>query len=629
MMTGFFFNLSAALVFICLIFAFCLDNYHRIDINRQVLTAMILGFMASMCAVIHIATNNFIIAAPAGFFTSLCLAVTAYYIYSICAYRINNKVLTLVVIIPFVLSVIIGFMFVFTKYEVLRRIGIVTDFALALGGMGFLILYRKNTPVERLFILILSYALVSGTYALVLISPEYDFGRFAIALLMAQLFIGLNNPDELYDLDTGLINIEGFRDTMRRRLYYLERNSGQKMYIVVLALHGVDSFIKLLGTANEKKLSSEVVDELADFSDIASIYRIERGLYVYLINKGDKEDAEQLKTSLGNRFKETFGQGDYEMMIPHTLCLIEMPEMAESLPNVMDAIGMIRAEGEKKNLEVISFKDLDFEREKEIRRIDEIVREAVSEGVLEVYYQPIYSVKEKKYVSAEALIRLHDGDGFIPPDKFIPIAESNGYIVEIDDFVIQQVCKMIAGRKIEELGIRYVELNLSAPDMIQDDLPEKLQRFTTMYHIHPSQLNLEITETSADSFTGIVEENVIKLSHMGFNFSLDDFGTGYSSLSRIIKLPFDIIKLDKTLVQPPYTLEDAEDRNRAMNVLESSADMLKSIGAEMVAEGVETKEQLDKLESIGVDFIQGYYFSRPLPEAEFINVLKEMNRKEL
>ena len=259
--------------------------------------------------------------------------------------------------------------------------------------------------------------------------------------------------------------------------------------------------------------------------------------------------------------------------------------------------------------------------------MDEKVRNAVSAGNLEVYYQPIFSLKEKKFVSAEALIRLHDGDGFIPPDVFIPIAESNGSIIEIDEFVMQQVCRMISDRKIETLGLRFIEINLSVPDMIQEDLPDKLMRYVDIYHIHPSQINIEITETSADTFTGMVEENVRKLSRLGFNFTLDDFGTGYSSLSRIIMMPFDIIKMDKTLVQPPYSLEKERERRNAMTLLESSADMIHRVGSETVAEGVETEEQLNKLKELDAEFIQGFYFARPMPESEFINVVKAKNKR--
>ena len=187
---------------------------------------------------------------------------------------------------------------------------------------------------------------------------------------------------------------------------------------------------------------------------------------------------------------------------------------------------------------------------------------------------------------------------------------------------------MISDRNINDLGIRYIELNLSVSDMLQDDIASKLKKMVETYHVHSSQINLEITETSDDTFSGVVESNVMKLSHLGFSFSLDDFGTGYSSLSRIIMMPFDIIKLDKTLVQSPFTMETESERENAMTLLVSSADMIRKISAETVAEGVETKEQLELMKELGVELIQGYYYARPMPESEFVNAVKAMNMKK-
>nr|MCR5774586.1 EAL domain-containing protein [Lachnospiraceae bacterium] len=175
---------------------------------------------------------------------------------------------------------------------------------------------------------------------------------------------------------------------------------------------------------------------------------------------------------------------------------------------------------------------------------------------------------------------------------------------------------------------RFIEINLSVSDMLQDDITGKLAKMVDSYHIHPSQINIEITETSDDTFTGVVESNAKRLSGLGFHFSLDDFGTGYSSLSRIIMMPFDIIKLDKSIIQAPFVMETEQERTNARILLSSSVDMVRQIGAQTVAEGVETKEQLAAMERMGVDFIQGFYFSKPVPESDFINLVKSMNQRE-
>ncbi len=628
-MAEYFFDLSASLIIICLIFAFYLNKYQRMSINRIALVSMIFLFDSAIAGVFFCITKYTVFAVFASIFSPLCLGMLLIYIYKSCAYKIVRLVVIFTVILPVLLAVATGVASCFIDNEVIWWTSKIANILLVMFGTFYLIRFRENTAIERIFLLTLAYFMVISSYVVSLVMPHIDYEAFAISILMAQIFLGLRNPDELYDVNTGLMGIEGFRDIIRKRLAYIEKNPDQHMYIVTLSLHGLDSFAKLMGDKNSTLHWMDVVTELTRFTHIASLYRIDKGLYVFILEKGDRDEAEYVMRKLDERMKLPFGRDDYEANVQYTLSIIDAPEMADSLTSVLNAVKMIALEGEKKNLNIIRYEDLDFDLEKRLRETEEKVRNAVADGKLEVFYQPIYSAKEKRYVSAEALIRLHDGDNFISPELFIPVAESNGYVVEIDDFVIQQVCKMIAGRKIEKLGLKYIELNLSGSDMIQGDLAEKLQRFIRMYSIHPSQLNLEITETSADAFTGIVEDNVIKLSHMGFNFSLDDFGTGYSSLSRVIMLPFDIIKLDKTIVQPPFMLEDEVERENARKLLESSVEMVSRVGAKMVAEGVETKEQFEALEKLGVDHIQGYYFSRPLPEAEFINVVKEMNKKAL
>lgn len=249
--------------------------------------------------------------------------------------------------------------------------------------------------------------------------------------------------------------------------------------------------------------------------------------------------------------------------------------------------------------------------------IDKIISKALAERRFQMYYQPIYSTKQKRFLSAEALIRLEDEVyGFISPELFITVAEKNGMIIEIGDFVLDEVCSFMARCKKDGLPIDYIELNLSMKQCMQTDLKEKVLYYINKYHLRPDQINLEITETAAGEEQDIVEENIRELSKEGIYFSLDDYGTGYSNLSRIMELPFHIIKLDKSLA-------DRVNNSRIKVLLKTTIQMMHEIGIEIVAEGVETEETLQHFIEMGCDFIQGYYFSRPLPEQEFVNFIKK------
>ena len=212
--------------------------------------------------------------------------------------------------------------------------------------------------------------------------------------------------------------------------------------------------------------------------------------------------------------------------------------------------------------------------------------------------------------------------GFISPGVFIPLAEQNGLIIEIGDFVLNEVCRTIKSERLWEKGIDYIEVNLSVTECIQNDLVDKVRAVLQKYELPPNYLNLEITETASDSFSNTVDNNIKRLHEYGLTFSLDDFGTGYSSLNRILNLPLSIIKLDMSLVRPAF-----ESNNpNAMTLLKSSVRIAKSVGTEIVAEGVETKDMADGIIALGIEHIQGFYYSRPLQKADFIALLEKQTK---
>ena len=254
--------------------------------------------------------------------------------------------------------------------------------------------------------------------------------------------------------------------------------------------------------------------------------------------------------------------------------------------------------------------------------LDSILNRAITAKRLEMYYQPIYSVKEKRFVSAEALLRLNDSEfGMIPPGLFIPAAESRGLIVPIGNFVLEDVHRFISENDLDELGLSYIEINLSVAQCLQRDLPERMKRLSDKYGVSPDKINLEITETTYDNIGEVMEQNLTALTEEGYSFSLDDYGTGYSNMQRVSRLPLKIIKIDKSLV-------DDMHREDGLSIMRNTINMMKDIRKEIVAEGVETREGLEMLSEMGVDYIQGYYYSRPLPADEFKTFIKEHRRAD-
>ena len=629
---GYYYDISAFVVILCLLYTFFLQRMDKVENNTIAFAALLCSLLSSGMSIAYYIgpLRHMELIVPfrvaSWELTAVSISLITLFLYMGRTYSIGLLKPLLFVGVPFAVDTFCIIMASFGLGEYFRTAAYCSDLFIFVVGLYILIMYKKNSATERTIMLLIMIVAALVATTVEMLYPEMQIQRFVISLLLAETFFNLKNPEEQFNADTGLMGIEAFKDDMLKRFYYINHHGGD-INLVLLAVHSSETFLRLLGEVNELKLRQSVMSEITRIADGASVYRLSQGEYVIVTEKGERDGAEKIMNALRVRFESTFGAEAYEMEIPSSVCLIELPKMASDMIGLTDLIQLAVKEGRMYGRAVIDVDSLDLSTEEYMRKVDEKVRRAVSDGNLEVYYQPIYSIKEKKFVSAEALVRLHDGDRFIPPDLFITVAENNGSIVEIDDYVIQQVCRMISTRNINDLGIRYIELNLSVSDMLQDDIAGKLTKITERYQVHPSQINLEITETSDDTFTGVVEANVMRLSHLGFNFSLDDFGTGYSSLSRIIMMPFDIIKLDKTIVQSPFTMESDYERNNAMTLLVSSADMIKQIGAETVAEGVETTEQLNMMEELGVEFIQGYYYARPMPESDFVNAVKAMNRK--
>ncbi|MBP5604235.1 MAG: EAL domain-containing protein, partial [Ruminiclostridium sp.] len=208
--------------------------------------------------------------------------------------------------------------------------------------------------------------------------------------------------------------------------------------------------------------------------------------------------------------------------------------------------------------------------------IDKILTRAIINNKFEMYYQPIYSVKDKKFLSAEALIRLNDEEfGFISPGLFIPAAERMGLMNPIGDFVLESVFSFISSEDFYCLGMDYIELNLSVAQCIQSNLSDKIFALGKKYYVNPDRVNLEITETTYENIGGVVDQNIKTLSEYGFSFSLDDYGTGYSNMHRISRIPLNIIKIDKTMV-------DDMTNDSGMSVMRNTIAMIKDIDKEIV-----------------------------------------------
>lgn len=248
--------------------------------------------------------------------------------------------------------------------------------------------------------------------------------------------------------------------------------------------------------------------------------------------------------------------------------------------------------------------------------ITESMETALAEGQFSVYLQPKYWLQNDTMAGAEALARwIHPELGFMNPGEFIPLFEKNGFITKLDRYVWEQTCKKLQQWRQEGYPDIAVSVNVSRADVYQEDLPATMSSLVAQYGIEPRQLHLELTESAYTENPNQIIAVVDELRNRGFVIEMDDFGSGYSSLNMLNQVHFDILKLDMKFIQTE-TAKPGE-----MSIMRFVVNLAKWLNLSTVAEGVETKAQLERLRDVGCDYAQGYYFSRPLPVQEFEKLL--------
>lgn len=284
--------------------------------------------------------------------------------------------------------------------------------------------------------------------------------------------------------------------------------------------------------------------------------------------------------------------------------------------NALLACDMLGEEAENK----IVFFDVEMNRRRLWeRKVEDDMDAALVRHEFQVYLQPKISTSQETLAGAEALVRwIHPQEGFIPPNKFIPIFERNGFILKLDDYMLEEIAKqqaqwMSQGRKVVPISV-----NISRAHFAKEDLAEHICGIVDKYQVPHNVIELELTESAFFDDKEILLQTVKKLREAGFPVSMDDFGAGYSSLNSLKELQLDVLKLDADF----FRGVDAQERG--MLIVSEVIDLAKKLNMKIVAEGIESREQVDFLTEQECDLIQGYFFAKPMPIAEFEEKYKEM-----
>ncbi len=326
------------------------------------------------------------------------------------------------------------------------------------------------------------------------------------------------------------------------------------------------------------------------------------------------DDEEELPTLIERLNARVGSYKDIKLQMTYGVYTVEDRDM--ELRQMEDRAAMARKAAKQSEAGRILFYKEQFKENLYNRKfIEENMQAAIAERQFMMYLQPKYSIAKNEIVGAEALVRWrHPERGMIFPDQFIPVLEDNGFIRKVDYFIWGEACRFIKRCEADGIPACPISVNVSRVHLRDDECIKVLSDLIQKTGIPKQQLELEITESVDDQE---VSRKAYQLKDEGYTLLMDDFGSGYSSLNILLETPFDVIKLDKRF------MESMMVSGKGKLILEQVVAMANKLGLGLLAEGVETKEQVDLLQRIGCDQVQGYYYAKPMPEEDFYRLLCE------
>ena len=440
-----------------------------------------------------------------------------------------------------------------------------------------------------------------------LLNPDLKVELFAEAIGLTGVMMIIENEDDRIDIETGLYNRQAF--ILDLGGYFANKTH---LHAISLRINTPEIISRKSGVANRELAEKKVAEYLETIHKKYNIYKLGRRTFVLVAFGLNDDEAYDIASRIHLRFDKPWQLVDTLVLLESSLLVAKIPEQLE---NLNDALYMFESFQADDNKKILSGSDLDF-----ILRgsaIEKAISNGLADGKFEVYYQPTYSIDGKTLHGAEALVRLHDDEmGMLYPDEFIPVAENIGLIDAIDDFVLMDVCKMIKDENLDKI-VDCINVNLSVIQLMKSGFVEHINGIVEMSGVDKKFINFEVTESISAASYELMNSTINSLKDEGFLFSMDDYGTGYSNMKALASMHLDCIKIDKSI------LWKAEKSELGYIILENCVRMIHQMNLDILVEGVETEAQIELLRPLGVKYLQGYYFSKPVPKADFLKIVRE------
>ena len=472
--------------------------------------------------------------------------------------------------------------------------------------------WKVITSKRRLAIIFFFVFVIIGV-AIQLVNKDIKSEIISEALGFTGVMMLVENEDDRMAGTSGFYNRAALTMDMNACLVH-----NRHVDIVVIRVLNHEIISRITGVDEASVLPGILSDYLKPMVKRYNTYVPTNDSIVMAFYHSQHENMDKIVRELYNRMDKPWDYKDNKVYLDTVIMVANIPK---SITSVSELFYMIDKPVPANNKKILRGNDLDYVVKRQA--IESALSRGFAEGSYEVYYQPTYHI-DKKLHGAEALIRMHDKEmGNLYPDEFIPVAEQNGLIDDIDDFVLEEVCKFIKSGVPKQHGIDNINVNLSVLQVMRPKFIDHINEIVDKYDIDKKFINFEITESIAATDYDMLSNIIILLKKEGFLFSMDDYGTGYSNVSAVFSLNLDVIKIDKSL------LWGAEKSESGMIILENTIRMIRQMNKKILVEGVETAAQIKLLEKLGVDYLQGYFFSKPIPKDDFVALISRQKKVDL
>ena len=451
----------------------------------------------------------------------------------------------------------------------------------------------------------LQAVLITGSIIRAFVTNLMVMNTFCLMAILV-IFLSFQNPDLFLNEHGYVFNLTAFRALL------LERNRKKRpCRLISFVVLNYNEHREIFGGQQMDEAMTKINRYLAEtFPNYCSFY-LRNGCYA--ITGTDRMNIDEVCRTLEKRFTDTWKTMAGELLLNISFLRADtevhdfpVERLINTLLISLDEAG--QKSGDEGDL-ILSDSMQAISERLNIRRC---LEQALEQNTLEVFLQPIVDSVTGKRIAAEALVRLRDDNGgIIRPDLFITLTEQEGFIIKLGEQVLAKVCEFIRDHDLDEMGIRWINVNLSPNQFMSRNVPERFESILKEYGVSPDRIHLELTEQSMIDFS-LMQDQIRGLHETGFKFALDDYGSGYSNLTRVRQYPFCNIKIDMEVVW-----NYCRDRDPLLPAL---LQAFKQMSFSITAEGIETAEMADALREIGCDYFQGYYFSRPVPMDEFLQM---------